>query len=381
MSEEVKKEEKPYFNFSWVVYIGMVIIGCILARVLIDQFKVSSTDMPFVVFNILMILYGFVSCVLVYQLGKIIFSLIAGFKIVSINVLLIGIKFVNGKVKFYSGAKDDYSVRVQIAPKKEKVNLKLALWGGTISTLIAVGITYGLVFGLNADGNMKYFFIVSSFFYAFNLVLYIIPARMDHLNDGFSLALLTKGKEYKDILLRNYRNLDALYSNKELEYSDYGESTHPFALEGDIYNYFYLVGQRENEKADELASFMASKNKFFIEEKHSTTALVSKVYGMCVKDQIDELKDYYWKIDVSTRKIFTNKNNLESVKTALYIFAFIDESEEEFAKTLETVEKAKKRYIYSERVEIESKLIDEVVTKVHNAHPEWFASNDSTQEK
>ncbi len=377
--EEVKKEEKPYFNFSWVVYIGMVIIGCVLARVLINQFNVTTTDMPFVVFNILMIVYGFVSCVLVYQLGKVIFSLLAGFKIVSINVLLVGVKFVNGKAKFYSGARDDYSVRVQIAPRKEKTNLALALWGGTLATLIAIALTYGLVFGLNADGNMKYFFIVSSFFYAFNLVLYIIPTRMDHLNDGFTLALLAKGKEYKEILLRNYRNLDALYSNKELEYNDYGESTHPFALEGDIYNYFYLVSHNEEEKADALASFMASKNKFFIEEKHSTTALVSKVYGMCAKDQIEELKDYYWKIDVSSRKIFINKNNLESIKTALFIFGFIDESEEEFAKTLQSVEKAKKRYLYSERVEIESKLIDEVVAKVHSAHPDWFSSSEETK--
>lgn len=117
--EEVKKEEKPYFNFSWVIYIGVVIIGCILARVLIDQFSVSTTSIPFVYFNILMIIYGFVSCIIVYQLGKVIFSLIAGFKIVSINILLIGIRFSNGKAKLYFGGKDDYSVRVQIAPKRK----------------------------------------------------------------------------------------------------------------------------------------------------------------------------------------------------------------------------------------------------------------------
>lgn len=374
--EEVKKEEKPYFNFSWVIYIGVVIIGCILARVLIDQFSVSTTSIPFVYFNILMIIYGFVSCIIVYQLGKVIFSLIAGFKIVSINILLIGIRFSNGKAKLYFGGKDDYSVRVQIAPKKEKVNLNLALLGGTISTLIAVGITYGLIFGLNASSNTKYFFIVSSFFYAFNLVLYVIPARMDHLNDGFSLFLISKGTEYKETLLRNYRNLDALYSNRELEYCDYGTSSNPIALEGDIYNYYYLLNKGEVEKADALASFMATKNKFFVEEKHSVTALVSKVYSMCEKDEVDALKDYYWKIDTTTRKVFTNKNNLEAIKTALYIFAFVDESEEEFAKTLENVTKAKNKYLYEERIETELKLIDNVKEKVHSAHPEWFSEDN-----
>lgn len=374
--EEIKKEEKPYFNFSWVIYIGMVVIGCILARVLIDQFSVSTTSIPFVLFNVLMIIYGFVSCILVYQLGKVIFSIIAGFKIVSINILLVGIRFSNGKAKLYFGGKDDYSVRVQIAPKKEKVNLNLALLGGTIATLIAVGITYGLIFGLSASSNAKYFFIVSSFFYAFNLVLYVIPTRMDHLNDGFSLFLISKGQEYKEALLRNYRNLDALYSNKELEYYDYGTSSNPLALEGDIYNYYYLLNKGEVEKADELASFMATKNKFFVEEKHSVTALVSKVYSMCEKDEVDALKDYYWKIDTTTRKVFTNKNNLEAIKTALYIFAFVDESEEEFAKTLENVTKAKNKYLYEERIETELKLIDNVKEKVHSAHPEWFSTDN-----
>lgn len=199
---------------------------------------------------------------------------------------------------------------------------------------------------------------------------------MDHLNDGFSLFLISKGTEYKETLLRNYRNLDALYSNRELEYCDYGTSSNPIALEGDIYNYYYLLNKGEVEKADALASFMATKNKFFVEEKHSVTALVSKVYSMCEKDEVDALKDYYWKIDTTTRKVFTNKNNLEAIKTALYIFAFVDESEEEFAKTLENVTKAKNKYLYEERIETELKLIDNVKEKVHSAHPEWFSEDN-----
>ena len=365
--------EKRYVNLSWLIYIVIGVVGFVLVRTLFDELNIAVVydwQMNIYVYDILILVYGFISCGLFYSLGKFVVSKICGYELVYWNLYFIGLKKENGKIKPYFGGKQEYSCRVVMSPKNNDVNTTMPLLGGTISSILAFGITYALVFGLKASPTLKFFFLVSSLFYGFIILLNLVPCRMDNLNDGFALFLL-RDKSKRDIYLNNLRNIQALTdSSKELSYLDIDVENHPLVLEAQIYNYYYLLEKGEIEKATELATITYPYRKNVISEELSHSLVIGKVYGMILKQQNDDLKEYYSKIDVAEKHIFNESKNYEAIKTALYIFAFIDEDREGYAKVINDSSKAKEKYRYPRLIDAEEKLIKDTIKVVQELQPE-----------
>jgi len=369
------KRKEPYVNMSWPIYILFVVVGCTLAKVLFDGLDINSIynlKLNIYVWDALLLIYGFVSCVLVYQLGKLIFGKIAGFNVLYFNLCLVGWRRIEGKMVPYFGGKEGFTIKVDLIPNEnKKQNYALAYWGGTILTLIVVALTYGLIFALKADQLTRCFFIVSSIFYAFSLLGYMLPVRMDNINDGFTLILLRKYK-LQDTLARNKRNELALYdSTKELEFFDYGENNDPFSMEGKIYNYFYAIKKGDRELLKEVANDLANNHKFLVSDTFANIPTICQIYMLCVSNSTKEISDLYWKLDSATRKAVRNPKDLSSYKVGLYIAGKVDDSKQSFYEIYDNLEKAKANYPYPSVVDAEVAFVETLANEIIEECKNW----------
>lgn len=377
----MENTNKSYINLSWLIYVVIGAIGFILVRTLFNELNIAvvyDLDMNIYVYDVLILLYGFLSAGLVYSFGKFIASKLCGYELVYWNIYLIGFKKENNKIKAYFGGKQEFSCRVLMAPKKDNVKVTMPLLSGTIASVLAFGITYALIFGLNASPTIKFFFLVSSLFYVFVILLNLVPCRMDTLNDGFALFLL-RDKSKVSVYLNNLKNVQALHdSSKEVLFLDHKVENHPIVLEAQVYNYYHLLEINQLEEALEVAKATYPFRKNIINEELMRAVVIGNVYAMCVKQQNDELKEYYSKIDVNEKHIFNESKNLESIKTALYIFAFIDEDREGYAKVINDTAKAKSNYRYPRLIEAEERMIKETI-QVVQLHKSEFNENQENQ--
>ena len=367
------KRKDPYVNLSWPIYVVFVALGCLLAKVLFDGLEINATynwHMNIIIYDILVLVYGYVSCVLFYMLGKVIFAKLAGFDILYFNFLLIGIKKENGKIKFYNGAKEDFSCNVEIVPNpNKKQNIPLALWGGTIGITVSCAVTYILLFALDSSSTTKCFFILSSFFYLFAFIAYMIPVRMDNITDGFALVLIHKYK-LGEAYLRNKRNLRAMYDSKyELEYFDYGDNNDPISMEGKCFNFYYSIRKNDMELIKDSTSKLAESYKFVIGEDSTRLASIAQAYLLSLNDQVEELKDFYWKLDTPSRKALRNTKNLDSMKIGYYIEGIVEDSKEGLQELIDATPKCAQKYKYKAQVEAEMKFIEELKEAIYTKNP------------
>ena len=370
----MNSSNKNYVNLSWLIYLVMGVIGFFLVRFFFDELNLSTVydlDFSIYLFDLFIIIYGFVSCGLVYNLGKMIFSLISGYKLVYFNFYFMGVEKIENKNKFYFGFKYDLSCKVVMEPKHDNVKTTLPLWGGSIATALALAITYTLIFALKTSATTKFFFLVSSLFYFFIVLLNIVPCRMDSLNDGFSLLLL-KDKSKRTIYLNNLRNQSALINkDKEIIYQEIEIENHPLNLEAQIYNYYYLLEKGEVKKALELLSKCDEYRKSLILEEHSNLVFISKIFNLCLNKENEEIKKIYYSLDANYKHLLNESKRLESIKTALYIFTYIDEDKEGYIKVINDIESCKKKYKYQRFVNCEEQMIKNVIKDVAENKPEW----------
>ena len=373
----MENKNRTYSNMSWFIYILIGVVGFFVVRFFFDELKIASAyeyeKLSIYVYYILILLYGFVTCGLVYNGGKLIFGLLCGYELVYFNFYFIGIYKKNGKLKLCWGGKYEYVCKVCIAPKKEKVNVVLPLLGGTIATIFALAVTYLLIFLLNTSATDKFFFLVSSMLYVFMVFISMVPFRMDTLNDGFTLVLL-KNKQYRDVYLNNLKNLLVINdTNKEFIYQDLEVVNNPINLEAQVYNYYYLLEKGNVVEAMELMSKCYQYKSNVILEEHVNTITIAKTFDLCLKKNNEELKEFYFKADSTTKHLINEGKKLEGIKTALYVFTYIDEDKEGYAKVINDVNKVKQKYPYSRFVSIEENFIKDVIKDVQENKPEWNA--------
>ncbi len=367
------KRKSPFPNLSWPIYLLFIALGLVLAKVLLDVYLSSyNGTLNVYVYDALLILYGGITCILYYLIGKVIFSKIAGFDIVYFNFIFIGFRKVNGKLKCFWGGKENYSTRVEITPNpNKKQNLSLALWGGSITLIFATLLTLVLIFTLPTSNEIKAFFIFSSIFNFFSFVGYMLPVKLDSFNDGFALFLI---KKYKlgDLYLSNKRNLNALYNeNEELHYVDnLGDNNDPITMEAKIFNYYYAIRKNDVELIKKACDSISSDTKFVVGEDFSSTALIAQAYLMCLNEQYDLLKDYYWKLDSTSRRILSNKKSLESLKVSIYLAGKVEDSREGLYEAISSIEIAEKKYRFIAQGKAEVKLLKEIENKIYSENPE-----------
>ena len=92
---------------------------------------------------------------------------------------------------------------------------------------------------------------------------------------------------------------------------------------------------------------------------------------MCYNKENEALKEFYSKLNSENKNVFLEAKHLEAIKTALYIYTFIDEDKEGYAKIINGLEKARSKYKYPRLISIQEKLIKDVIKEVQENKPEW----------
>lgn len=234
---EAPKKKILDYNCSWpllIIYIGYL-AGMILAVSqghILESKLTGGFTTPFLFISFL---GGVLFTALFYNLGKILFALIGGYRIYKFKLL--GFTFLrDGKNKSSSFRFLDFAeVGMKFAPKDDDVNRNpiTIFIGGYIFYLIEliVSIVIFAIFSAGKDssamGNVGWTMLFACI-YGFVILFYeIIPLRQDSATDMFNI-LSTKTKEDKIAFNMYHINLKRELTGKEFIVSDF-----------DDYNSFY----------------------------------------------------------------------------------------------------------------------------------------------
>ena len=90
MNEENKNVKKGYKNYTWLVLIALLALAFFMMR---ELYKSNDffTGRDSYIFIAATLIGGFLAYSTIYQIGKLIFGLIAGMKLVSANILIFNI--------------------------------------------------------------------------------------------------------------------------------------------------------------------------------------------------------------------------------------------------------------------------------------------------
>lgn len=369
------KKEIRYTNFSLIIFGLLVLIGCLLTLTIFQLMFVKTyvDGVNIYVFNIITLVSGYILSVSLYYLGKYIFGLLSGYRLVSFNFWFLNfIKNNEGKTiirpsKFYG-----LGCKVNMAPNKENPNYKLFLLGGTIFTLPIFLIAILISLFIHQENDIKYYLIFIFSFIPFVCVGNLIPLRYDSFNDGFTLRLIKKDNG-PTIFHRNMKQFEALVNQKsQLAYYEYKKPYTPFELEGIYYNYYYLIDNKEYTRALRMCETLISEVDNIVDKSKIYLGYVGKIYEYCHQKRFEESDRYFWELNHDIRNVVRNKNNFESIKICLYVASYMESNYDEYLDLYYKKNRLSKKYEYLSRIDKEVEIINETIKAIQVDHKDWY---------
>lgn len=351
------------------IIMGLTVVSDAFQHMYDDEFKMSP-----VLFTLLVLFIGFVVNVCLTEVAHIVGAKIGKCKIVSVNLYFFCFKKTKEGKKFAFEDFDGLTGETKITTT-EKSKLNAYVWMPIVVyafelalciVLYTMGQTAARGTALRWVGIAALLWIILSsilFLYDF------IPVRLDTMNDGYRLSLLTKPENAKALLrYMNYQG-EISYNEqpKELEFfeeiTDFTAGINLEAIEQQI-----LL--KNNQKAREmLDKLLASKDKIdpFIVKQ----VVAQDLFVKLMEEPLEDVKKYYEEsVGNDARKFISNDGNISSLRVYSLIAGLIDNSRFEVQYALSKREKAYKR-CPKHHLEAEKQLFQEVIEKIKSAHPDW----------
>jgi hypothetical protein len=187
-----KKNDGPQrkyldISFSWpmLIIIGLATYGIAYA---VGKTTVVSTS------SILwFIVISYAIALFVYNLGKIIFGYIAGYKFSLIEILGFQFNFSGKKMKFRFILKNIFELHLKLMPKRVDANPMIMLFGGSIFYIFVVIILIVLapIFGSSDSETYIYYGCALGALVVFYEML---PVKLDVFNDMYYIILISQEK-------------------------------------------------------------------------------------------------------------------------------------------------------------------------------------------
>lgn len=370
----MEKKVKKYTNFSLLIFLLLILVGCLCALSIYQLMYVATyVDINIYAFDIIVLIVGYFVSTSLYFLGKLIFGKLSGYRLISFNFWFINfIKAKNDKIIVRPSNFSGLGCKVNMAPKKEKPNYKLYLFGGSIFALPFFIIAIIISVFLEREMDLKYYLIFIFSFIPFICLANLIPLRFDSNNDGFILRLIHQDN-YPEAFHRNLKQLEALTNGKsELKYYDIKEPYSPFDLDTLYYNYYYLIDHQEYTKANRTCEELIKYSKDITDSSKIYLGYSGKIYEMCRQKRFEESDRYFWELKNDIRRVVRNKNNFESIKICLYVAAYMETNYDEYLSLYYRKSRLSKHYSYFSRVKQEEQIIDETIKAIQVDHPDWY---------
>lgn len=368
------KKLKQYTNLSMVVFFLLIIIGCIVALTLFQVLYVQTyIDINIYLFDVIVLVSGYFVSVSLYYIGKYIFGLISGYRLVNFNFWIINfIKDKNNKMKIKLCKLYNLGCRVMMAPNVKNPNYKLYLLGGTIFSMPYFIASLALFYFLNVENDLRYYLLFISIFIPFVCVGNLIPVRMDGNNEGFTLRLMKKEGQV-ELFHRNLLQHEALVNGKsELKYFECRNPITPFDLDTLYYNYYYCIDNQEFLKALRISEELIKNSDAITDLNKIYLGYTGKIYELCRQKRFDESDRYFWELKHDIRNVVRNKNNFESIKICLFVAAYMETNYDEYLNLYYKKEKASKRYEFISRIDKEVDIINQTIQLIQQDHSDWY---------
>jgi len=181
--------QKKYLDlsFSWpmLIIIGLATYG--IAYAVGKTAKVNTASILW------FIVISYLLAIVIYNLGKIIFGYIAGYKIALIEILGFQFNFAGKKFKFRFLLKNIFELHLKMMPRKLDANPLLMLFGGTIFYALIAIILIVLTPVLFSGVSTIYIYYGCAM--GALIVLYeMLPVKLDVFNDMYYIIIINKEK-------------------------------------------------------------------------------------------------------------------------------------------------------------------------------------------
>ena len=372
--ESMEKKEKPiYRNQSIFVWVVVLFLAYILGRSIFPLAS-SSYKGNSLLISVLVLLLGFIFSTILYEVGKIIFGKIAGYKLVKTNILGFTWTKQNNKAKFSFTRFTRYGGETLMSPKKDKASLVLLSLGGSIFAILINVIC--LVLLTIFTNNTKYDFLLYSQYIFSTIALLILifnlaPVLNDEMYDGFVLRIYFSKKDfmkqYHQLLIQQERIISNTGKITLIEHFDL---QNPLLNSVYVYNCYYYLDNNDFVQGEKIAIEGLEKGLYLTESEKAKLYNI-KFYFALLRNEEEKVGNEFYKLDRSLRKQIINPHNFESLKTALLIASIIDSSYDLYEYLTLQIDKDKNKY-YASRVNIEENLIDKSLSFIETKKIEWF---------
>ena len=379
----MKKEDIVGFIVYLIIFAFASVVGLLVLR---EHASHSGLDTPVYLAYILgAILAGVVLNAIICELGQALGATIGGYKVLSVNVLGFMFLFDGSKKKFRFKNYDGLTGETKICPvegKKNNPNPYL-LFGSLLFLVEAVALIV-LFTALNGpdhsktEQNIAYFFLVVLVVGAMILVYNIMPFRLDSMNDGYRLKLISnpKNKDAFNELLRVENAIERGEQNVEIK--TFTEITN-FTAELNLNKVYLLQDQGKFDEAevmlDDILKSDDINNRVYIRAKSQ------KIYIHLMNNDPEVAQEFYDKeVPMQERREISEDTSMPSIRAYILMSGLLDDSQSETMLALNKVLKAYKRTSES-RQKYELKLYNEALNKVIMKHPKWELEGYLLEEK
>jgi len=358
--------------FSLLVYAAMIVIALFVGlQVIAPSFAITGiTGNTQYGFALGSIVAGFLINVILLELGHVIGAKIGGYDILSVNML--GLCFYKQENKWHLGFRsfDGLTGETKITPRRANASPYPNLWFGLVLFVLEfVGgfVAYALI---PIDMWIRYAIIVVIAVGGMLMLYNVMPLKLDTMNDGYRLALITKGVNvaaYNE-LMKIERTLS---EGKPLdEVQTYDEIT-TLTAQVNLHRVYQLLGQNDFSAAEAiLDKIIANPDK--LNDVTNGRVFSQKIYIKLLNSSKEEGTAFYnEKLDTRQKKFLASDLSMESLRAYLLVAGTVEDSQSECIYVIERKKSAVKRSVEPGRKDVELALFEKALNRVKQEHPDW----------
>lgn len=368
----MKKESIISTVFLLIVLAVAIIMGL---TVVSDAFaRLYESNLSPVLFTLIVLVLGFVFNIVYMELAHVLGAKVGKCKVVSINCYFICLQKKKEGWKLGTADFDGLTGETKII-KTEKSKLNAYVWMPIVfyaAELAACVVLYTMGQTAPTNSALKWLAIAALLWIILSSILIVydfIPFKLDTMNDGYRLSLLTKPDNAKALL--DYMNYQGkLVLNDTPVGIEFNESFTDFTVEMNLLIVEQAVLRKDYQCALEMLLKM-KKSEAKIDPYLRKRIVAQEMFVYLMTKPIDEVKKFYdEEVNDAERKFISNDTQVESLRSYALIAGLIDDSQFEVQYALSKKDKAFKQCekIYLEE---EKKLFEEVIKKIQEKHPDW----------
>ena len=361
---------------TFIVYVAMFAIASLVGLLVIKPIMETSGSLP--LHPVVIMVFGLVGGVIfnasILELGHALGAKTGGYRVLKCIVLGLGVKRVDGKLKFGFHSFDGLSGETKVAPKDVKTSNVTGMIFFPILFLFAevVACMVGIVICQNqADHSLAWLHILLVTILTIGGMIFLydlFPARIESVTDGYLLVLLSKpaNKEaYNNLLLAEEA---AMYGQPIPATPVYEAITDFTATLNMLTVYRHLTEGKPDEALPILEPIVTAEKDISPSTKFQALAL--KLTILLEKDDKTKGKELYESLDDTQKRYIASIADLTALRAYFLIASFIEGSEGEANFAIDKAEKNIKN-CDSNFKEAEKSLLQLDVDLSRAAHPSW----------